>query len=132
MVEKMQMAMARRKPDCIVVQCMDDSVYFSMSEDGSILPAKKGKDEKEHIEGRMVLCKGDVQEMMLRHLDPIWAATKGINTIVMIPMVRFITAGCCDESNHVRNRTEPDFLTKQRKDLEEFRINLKRHLHSDG
>jgi hypothetical protein len=132
MVEKIQLAIARRKPDCIIVQCMDDSVYFSMSEDGSILPAKKGDDGKVHIEGRMVLCKGDVQEMMLRRMDPLWVATKGINTIVIIPMVRYITGGCCEDSSHVRNRTEPDFLTKLKKDLEEFRLSLKRQLNGSG
>jgi hypothetical protein len=132
MVEKIQIAIARRKPDCIVVQCTDDSMFFSMSEDGSILPAKKGEDDKEHIEGRMVLCKGELQEMMLRRMDPLWTATTGINTIVMIPMVRYITAGCCADSSHVKNRTEHDFLAKQRKDFEDFRVNLKRHLNGTG
>jgi hypothetical protein len=80
----------------------------------------------------MVLCKGDVQDMIIRRLDRLWEATKGIDTIVMLPMVRYITAGCCDDSNHVRNRTEPDFLAKLRKDLEEFRIHLKRHLNGTG
>jgi hypothetical protein len=103
-----------------------------MSEDGSILLAKIGEDDKEHIEGRMVLCKGDVQKMVLRRLGPLWIATMGINTIVMIPMVRYIAAGCCADSSHVKNRMETDFLTKLRKDLEEFRVNLKRHLHGTG
>jgi hypothetical protein len=40
------------------------SVYVSLSEDGSTLPAKKGKDDKEHIEGR------GVREMVLKRMDP--------------------------------------------------------------
>jgi hypothetical protein len=107
-------------------------VYFSMTEDGSILPAKKGIDNKEHIKGRMVLCKGEVQDMIIRRLDRLWEATKGINTIVMILMVRDITAGCCEDKSHVSNRMEPDFLAKLRKDLEDSRINLKRHLNGTG
>jgi hypothetical protein len=132
LIEKMKLAIARRKPDCIIVQCMGNSVFFSLSEDGSILSAKKGKDGKVHIEGRVVLCKGEVLEMVLRRLDPLWEATKGIDTVAVIPMVRYVVAGCCDDSNHVKNRTEPGYLTKMRKDLEEFRISLKRHLHGSG
>jgi hypothetical protein len=132
LIEKMKLAIARRKPDCIIVQCMDDSVFFSLSEDDSILPAKKGEDGKVHIEGRVVLCKGEVLEMVLRRLDPLWEATKGIDTVAVIPMVRYVMAGCYDDSNHVKNRTEPGYLTKMRKDLEEFRISLKRHLHGSG
>jgi hypothetical protein len=81
--EKMKEAMAKRKPDVIVISCLDDNIYFGMSEDGATKAAAADEDGKEHIEGRLVVGKKDAQEMLFRRLDPIWKATEGTNTIVV-------------------------------------------------
>jgi hypothetical protein len=130
--ERMTEAMTRRKLDVIVIECMDDNCYYGLLEDGSTKAATSGDDGFEHFEGRLVVGKKDAQDMLFRRMEPIWEATKGTKTIIVIPRKRFVVKACCDEAEHVSNRMEPNFITNLRQHLSEMRISLKRYLNSTG
>jgi hypothetical protein len=124
--------LARRKPEVIVISCLDDNIYFGMGEDGATQAAKADELGKEHIEGRLVVGKKDAQELLFRRLDPIWKATEGLNTIVVCPMARYVCKPCCDGSEHVTNRMEPDFVNNVRHDLREVVGGLKKYFSTTG
>jgi hypothetical protein len=88
---RMKEAICRRKSEVIIIiQCLDDNFFFSLMEDGSTAAAKEGNDGIEHIEGCLVVGKKDSKELVFRRMEPLWEATKGFNTLVLIPMVRYV------------------------------------------
>jgi hypothetical protein len=103
MEDRMKEAMIRRKPDVIVIDWMDDNCYYGLLEDGSTKAATSGEDGVVHYEGRLVVGKKDSQDMLYRRMEPIWEATKGTKTIIVIPRVRFVVKACCEEAGHVSN-----------------------------
>jgi hypothetical protein len=130
--ERMKETISRRKPDTIIIQFLDDNLYFGLMEDGSTAAATKGDDGTEHIVGRLVLGKKDSQELVFRRMEPLWEATKGFNTLVLIPIARYVAKVCCDEAQHVTNRMEPDFAARLKRDLTEVSMGLKQYLHNTG
>jgi hypothetical protein len=89
--ERMKEAIIKRKPDVILLHCLDDNMIFGHIEDGSTVAAKKGDDGVEHIEGRLVGGKKDSQELVFRRIEPLWEATKGFfTTLVLVPTVRYV------------------------------------------
>jgi hypothetical protein len=130
--ERMKEAISKRKPDTIIIQFLDDNLYFGLMEDGSTAAATKGDDGTEHIVGRLVVGKKDSQELVFRRMEPLWEATKGFNTLVLIPIARYVAKACCDEAQHVMNRMEPDFAARLKRDLTEVSMGLKQYLHNTG
>jgi hypothetical protein len=130
--ERMKEAIIKRKPDVILLHCLDDNMFFGLMEDGSTVAAKKGDDGVEHIEGRLVVGKKDSQELVFRRMEPLWEATKGFATLVLVPTVRYVAKACCEEAQHVTNRLEPDFAAHQKRDLMELSLGLKSYLHNTG
>jgi hypothetical protein len=65
-------------------------------------------------------------------MEPLWEATKGFDTMVVLPMLRYVNKGCCDDAQHVTNRTEPGFVTKIAQDLREVTLGLKKYLAGTG
>jgi hypothetical protein len=48
------------------------------------------------------------------------------------PMLQYITAGCCDDEDHIANRVRKGFAAKLRSDLDSVKHNLKMFLHTLG
>jgi hypothetical protein len=113
----MRESMTRRKADVIIISCLDDNIYFGISEDRGTgtQESKAGEDGKEHIAGRLVVGKKDMQEMLFRRMEPIL----GINTVVVVPIASYMCKPCCNEAEHVANRMEPDFASNIKQDLRE-------------
>jgi hypothetical protein len=84
------------------------------------------------VEGRLIIASGEVTLILLKLLEPLWKATEGYNTIVVLPMRRFTTASCCRDKDHLTNRTEPDFEEKISKGLDEARVTIKRFMSGNS
>jgi hypothetical protein len=67
-------AISRRKPDVVILECLDDNIYFGLLEDGSSILAKAGEDGIELVEGRLVVGKKDSTELLFKRLEPLWEA----------------------------------------------------------
>jgi hypothetical protein len=65
-------------------------------------------------------------------MEPLWEATKGFDTMVVLPMLRYVNKGCCDDAQHVTNRTEPGFVTTIAQDLREVTLSLKKYFAGTG
>jgi hypothetical protein len=68
-------------------------------------------------------------------MDPIWKATGNTATVVVSPMARYLTKGCCEDSGHITNRSETNFESQMKKDLLAAKYNMKKwpsSLHSYG
>jgi hypothetical protein len=120
MVEKMKLAMENRMPNVIVLQVLDENVFLTLAEDGThtltgieyvagvctsvttpssptahstVQPAKVDKDGKMHMEGWLTTASEATLQILLKLLVPLWLATEGHDTIVILPIIRYVTAG---------------------------------------
>jgi hypothetical protein len=132
LVEEMNLAISHKRPTVIILQILDENTFLTLFEDGSQQPAWQDKEGKLHVEGRLVVAKEEVLTVLLKLLEPVWKATEGFHTVLMIPLLRYPTGSCCRDNSHMTNRMEPDFVSSLNKGLEEARILFKRYMSSTG
>jgi hypothetical protein len=116
----------------VVLAGLDESYFMASYEEVHTLPAAKGPDGRYHIHGDLVLASREAQKKLLDLLEPIWTATAGIKTLVVGPVVWYITNGCCDDANHMPNRRAANFETKLRQVVAAAKTALKEKLRSSG
>jgi hypothetical protein len=132
LVDKMNLAISHKRPAVIVLQILDENSFLTLFEDGTQQPAWPDKEGKLHVEGRLVVAKEEVLTVLLKLLEPVWKATEGYHTILMVPMLRYTTGSCCRDKDHLTNRMEPDFVSTLKKGLDEARLVFKRYMSSTG
>jgi hypothetical protein len=74
----------------------------------------------------------EAQKKLFDLMEPMWEATKGTKTIVVAPVVRYITKSCCDDPDHMPNRHEEGFVQKYKKEVGQLKNKLKEHLFAAG
>jgi hypothetical protein len=111
---------------------LDESYFMASYEEVHTLPATKGPDGRYHIHGDLVLASREAHKKLFELMEPIWAATQGIKTLFIGPVVRYITKGCCDDPDHMPNRKAANFETKLRQVVAAAKTALKENLWSTG
>ena len=115
-----------------IFMMLDNNVFFVQGEDGSKSLPKKGPDGKFHVDGDLTIADKDGQFALLKLCEPLWEAAKGTSMVVVSPMPRFITSGCCAKPDHTTNRSQADFYSKMREELAGCTANIKDYLFTSG
>ena len=116
----------------VVYLLLDNNVYFSKFEDGSLCPARKAIDGKYHVDGELVVAARDTLFFILKLCAPLWEAAKGRHMVVVGPLPRYVKFGCCQEDDHITNRADPDYYPKMKKDLAVCSSVIKDFLFTSG
>ena len=124
--------LAERYYSAVVFQLLDNNIFFSKFEDGSLCPSRRTSDGNYHVEGELVVASRESQFAILKMCTPLWEAAKGRHMVVVGPMPRYVTEGCCPDPDHVTNRTRPDFYTKMKDDLVSCGTAIKDFLFTSG
>jgi hypothetical protein len=132
MASDLEAEMAKHRPRVIVVVGLDESYFMAQFEEVHTTPARRDADGHYHIDGELVVATKEVQLRMLKTMRPIWEATSGHKTIVVGPMVRYLTESCCDDEDHLPNRNDAGFGEGLRKKMLEARNVLKDFLTKEG
>jgi uncharacterized membrane protein YgcG len=127
---KIREAVAERRPAAIVLQLLDYTVFEALTEDGDKMPPRR-IDDKIHLEGDIKVCERAVLEKILKLCRPMLDATAGINTVLIGPMPRYISAACCDDATHMPNRRRAAFLEEMKGDLAAANKVIKDFLFND-
>ena len=122
----------KRPYNAVVFQLLDNNMFFMKGEDGSKALPKKDPDGKFHIIGDLAVADKDSQYAILKLCEPLWQAAKGTNMVVVSPMGRFVSAGCCGDPEHVTNRGSEDFFPKLKEELAACSGNIKNYLFTNG
>ena len=122
----------KRKYTAIIFMLLDNNMFFGQSEDGSRGLPKKEADGRYHAEGVIHLADKDGQYAILKLCEPIWETAKDLNMVIISPMARYVTAGCCDNPGHMSNRGKPDFYHQMKLDLVGCAQNIKNFLFTGG
>jgi hypothetical protein len=101
--EKVRKKLEKTRVDVIIYCVLDNSVYYSLLDDGSTKAAFKDRDRKFHMEGDIIISSKSAQHALFKILQPLLEAFGGKPSILCSPMLRFLTVGCCEEPGHMPN-----------------------------
>jgi hypothetical protein len=125
-------AISEHRPRVVIMIGIEESYYMAQFEVGYTLPATKDASGPHHINGELVVANLETQLRLLKAMEPIWQATKKIKTLVVSPMARYITKGCCDEPGHISNRADQGFVAKMKTDLLAAKYRMKTFFRDAG
>ena len=108
-----------------VLQCYDNSSYYSQDEDGNLVAAKKGADNKYHVLGRSVLAHTDTQYICFKKTLPILEAVKDYRKVILAPLPRYWEERCCSDKSHVMNLEDSDYKSKLEAGIYNYKDNIR-------
>jgi hypothetical protein len=129
--EKMKLAIKSKKPDLIVLQLLDGSVFFTLTEEGTKIPMENSGGRC-HAPGDLALADKQAMEKILILCKPLLQVAGNIKTVVVGPLPRYITAGCCSKEEHMPNRKSPRFLERMVSDLAVLQKSIKDFLFNEN
>jgi hypothetical protein len=113
------------------MQFMDNSVFEALTEEGTRIPPRKSQG-RFHLDGDIVVADKAATVKMLRFCRSAFNATEGIPTAMVGPMPRYVSRACCEDQDHMANRSTPGFAGKMKSDLEAVNRTVKEFLRNDG
>ena len=114
------------KPDCLIIQALDNSAYYCLHEDGTLsLPTRSYTDGKFHVEGELMVASEDQTKALLKLLLPLLKAVPGAQVILVTCLPRYTNSPCCANTAHSVGRV-PDFKEKIMADL----VQMKKHVRA--
>jgi hypothetical protein len=108
MLAKLVQMLKDKKVAGVVFQFMENNVFTAITEEG------------------------DKMAKILKIYKPLLEATAGVKTVMVGPMPRFVTGGCCEAPSHMPNRSQPGFLDNMVKELEEVHKQVRDFLFVEG
>jgi hypothetical protein len=92
----------------IVIDLLSNSTYRYEQFDGTLaLPYKEGGSY--HLPGDITVCSDSNFKRILGQLQPILLSCQNVVKIILPPMPRYLTGGCCGNPSHSTNITGDDF-----------------------
>jgi hypothetical protein len=119
-------------PSVVVFHCLDNSIYYSRTPDGSRTAPKKGQDGIFHVEGEVTVCSRDVLNEHLSSLRPLLELVGKKRGIVISPLPRYVVTGCCLNPEHCSNRRLLDYEQQQQQSLDIVKRSIKDYLFCHG
>jgi hypothetical protein len=119
-------------PEVVVQQLLDSSMFYTKCSDGSRVLPKKLQDGRFHVEGELVVASADTQFDHYNTLKPVLDKIGNRPCIIVSPMPRFITQGCCQDVRHVANRLDRGYKQNMERQLEGVAKKFKNLLYNAG
>ncbi len=95
--------------DVVVLHLYDNIAYMARSEEGGDLPIRQYVNGEFHVEGDLVIAGKDRLFIYFKNTLPLLRLLDGRRVVFLIPLPRYILAGCCEQADHAPNRAGPDF-----------------------
>jgi hypothetical protein len=129
--QKLRDEIAQKAPATVILQLLDNSTFEALTAEGTRIPPRKCEG-RHHLDGHIAVPDRATVTTMMRICRPIFNATAGINTVMVGPMPRYVSAGCFQDPEHMANRAAPSFLPNMKRDLATCNRVIKEQLHKDG
>ncbi len=108
----------------VILSVLDSSIFWGESNEG-LEPSKKLADNRFHIEGRVVVAGRDVLLDRFNMLAPLLNVASKYRTVLLSPIPRYITGGCCNLRSHCCGHDEDAAASDQLSQLERARGTLR-------
>jgi hypothetical protein len=90
---------------------MSNTAFLGTDEDGLPIPAEKSdEDGRYHLHGDLQLAPPSAFKNTIKLVDIIISNTGEAKIVLTVPLPRYVLTACCDDTSHVSNRLDPDFL----------------------
>jgi hypothetical protein len=130
LADKIRKTISDEDPDLIILQLLDNSVFYARAEDGSRALPKKGADDKYHIQGELQICGRESQISQLDTFKPILDAVGKKKCLWVAPMPRYLLKNCCADPSHITNRHHRFFQEDMEEQLDRYKWGMKEHMRS--
>ena len=113
---------------CVVVfQLLDSACHFTRTEEGGLLPARRGEDGRYHVLGESVFAPKELQYGVFNQAKPLLQMAGDIMKILICPLPRYLKDRCCGNKRHVSNLEEDNYgdlledaILASRKNMKDF------------
>jgi hypothetical protein len=122
----------QEEPGAVILHLLDASYYYTKSPDGSRTLPQKMADGKYHVCGKLVLASAETQNDHLQALKAILDVVVKRPCLVMSPIPRYVTEGCCADVRHVANRLDNGFCTDLQRQLDSATKRIKNFLFNSN
>jgi len=92
-----------REKAVLVLQILDNDLYFGAGEEGEAKAPYKSFDKKYYIEGKLAVATEEMLKDRFIDAMPIFRAGRELPTVLVGPLPRYAMAKCCDNEAHVTN-----------------------------
>ncbi len=90
---------------------MSNTAFLGTDDDGLPIPAEKSEEDgRYHLSGDLQLAPPSAFKSTMKLVDIITLNTREAKIVLTIPLPRYVLVACCDDTSHVSNRQDPDFL----------------------
>ncbi len=97
--------------DTVVINSMSNTYLLGTDDDGLPIPAEKSEEDgRYHLNGDLQLAPPSAFKTTMKMVDIIISNTGEAKIVLTVPLPRYILVACCDDTSHVSNRQDPDFL----------------------
>ena len=96
----------------VVLQFLDSAFYFTRTEEGGLLPSKRGEDGRYHVEGDSVFALMELHVYSIfNQAKPLLVLAGDLMKILISPLPRYLKERCCGNKKHVPNLEDNDYGT---------------------
>jgi hypothetical protein len=97
--------------DTVVIDSMSNSAFLGTDDDGLPIPAEKSEEDgRYHLSGDIQLAPPSAFKNTITLVDMIISNTGEAKIVLTVPLPRYVLVACCDDTSHVSNRQDPEFL----------------------
>jgi hypothetical protein len=97
--------------DTVVIDSMSNTAFLGTDDDGLPIPAEKSEEDgRYHLSGDLQLAPPSAFKSTMKLVEIITSNTGEAKIVLTVPLPRYVLVACCDDTSHVSNRQDPDFL----------------------
>jgi len=113
----------------VIMIMLDNAAYFARTEEGSLIPARRGEMGSFHLDGELVVSPREMFSHTLKTCEPLFKlADKAASALLISPMPRYWLQPCCGDPDHAPNRKDDGFEDDLFTGLEGLRRHCKDYL----
>ena len=94
--------------DIMIVDLFSNTAFMGTDERGIPMLPEKGEDGRFHIMGNLEVAPPSLLKRTMGMCSPILAAAKA-KIVFTLPILRYLTRGCCTDPAHITNMDEADY-----------------------
>lgn len=113
----------------IIFQFLDCAAYYARTEEGSLIPSRRGLDNIFHLDGELIMAPRELFAHTLKTSLPLFEAAGHLQSVTLSPLPRYWISSCCEDKDHIPNSREKDFEKAIFSGLDELRRQCKDFLH---
>jgi hypothetical protein len=125
LAEKVTKKMEEKCYDHIIFAVLDNSVYSAMAMTGDIIPSRRDNEGHYHIDGELVISSKSSLHVLLNALKPLLTLGLAKGGVLVSPLPRYLTSGCCMDLDHMPDRTSLDFKNRMLSELQDMAGNIR-------